>query len=39
MKKGNLILFYLLVITDLKIAQIAMDTVEYIQLITSVRYS
>lgn len=39
MKKGNLILFYLLVITDLKIGQIAMDTVEYIQLITSVRYS
>lgn len=39
MKKGNLILLYLLVITDLKIAQIAMDMVEYIQLMTSVRYS
>lgn len=39
MKKGNLILFYLLIITDLKIDQIAMDTVEYIQSMTSVRYS
>ena len=39
MKKGNLILFYLLIITDLKVDQIAMDTVEYIQPMTSVRYS